>query len=153
MDSGSNKASYPRGHTERLLKAISRLLADSLDDGLQATCHIHISDGAGRELAWRRVQVSRNNAGKIVECEIQAASGQAPATGKIAMGDDAVKHELGNDGRCTKCGVDVAEWLYLNRTADYYQRAPLPECKHRDAWDFSGYHPRNKPVYGGCGGM
>ncbi len=64
-----------------------------------------------------------------------------------------MKHELNNDGRCIKCGVDVAEWLYLNRTASYFHRAPLPECKQRGAWDFSGDHPLRKPVYGGCGGQ
>lgn len=87
MDSRSDQTSYPRGHAKRLLETLSRVLADSLDHGLQATCDLHISYRNGRELARCRVSVSRDNAGEVVEREVQAASGQAPATGKTEVGN------------------------------------------------------------------
>ncbi len=81
MDSGSDKARNDR-RAKRLLDAISRCLASSLRDGVQASCDIHVSDRTGRLIARRGFSTGWDDPGEIVVSQEPPASGQAPVAGE-----------------------------------------------------------------------
>lgn len=93
--------SYPardHGAAQRLLDALSRVLASSLCDGLSATCDVHIGDRTGREFARCRISARGLDAWEILVGQEPAACQSSPVAGEVEMGidglnsSDEVKH-------------------------------------------------------------
>lgn len=82
MDSRSYPARDNRA-AQRLLDALSSVLASGLCDGISASCDVHIGDRAGREFARCRIQARGQHAWEILVGEESATGGQAPSTGEI----------------------------------------------------------------------
>lgn len=83
--------SYPprdNGAAQRLLDALSSVLARMCGDGLQATCDVYICNGAGRQFARCRISALGHDTWQILVGQEPAASGSTPAAGQNEVGND-----------------------------------------------------------------
>lgn len=74
---------------QRLLDAVSGVLARECGDGLQATCDVYICDGTGRQFARCRISALGHDSWKILVGQEPAEGGPTPAANSFEVGNDS----------------------------------------------------------------
>lgn len=74
---------------QRLLDALSSVLARMCGDGLQATCDVYICNGTGRQFARCRISALGNDTWQILVGQEPAASGSPPVASPHEVGSDS----------------------------------------------------------------